>query len=827
MERRAQAAESLIATSSGQAALDYAIQAADLYMRAAGEAATKRDATRLRLKCQQLITQAERLKAAITGHQPTQPPSLLQRTSRLHGNSFPPWSAEPTEKDFSLSSGDEPFTDESTFTLSPRQAATFGGWKRPRELYEDGGTDGWVFMNSENGCDLVQDMTTDCSVVASLCAAMRILTGRNSVLSSVLFPFDKAKGVPKFSPSGRYVLRLHFNGCFRRVVIDERLPASTTDRTLYVVDRRNPQLIWPALLEKAYLKVRGGYDFPGSNSGTDLWVLTGWIPEQLFLQREDLDIDSVWERIKAAHDSEDVVVTLGTGRISSEEEDVLGLIGEHDYAVMDLDVAGDSRRLLVKNPWCNGPVWRGSAYRASITDDSAIQPTDPEPANSLLAAGSFWMSLEDVVQHFESMYLNWNPGRFSQRQDHHFNWKMPSPKLASSLVHNPQYSLQSPKGGEVWILVSRHFMDAELEIARNRTDTMAAVSGQLGFMSILIFDNNGHRVQVSDGDLYRGPYVDSPQTLARLDASPMKRYIIVIDQHEFPLPEYTLTLSLFSQDPLRVKEAGDAMTHTKEITGSWTRRTAGGNSACTTYGTNPQFKLSLAQASPLSILLSTDIQDVHVHIDLVWAKGKRVQTLKARDITGSSGEYRRGCAVANITHVDAGVYTLVCSTFDAGQLADFALRISSMTPVTLEPVPADAAGRLRKTLTPFQLSDGEEVRRAQLSVSWLTRMSVTARSVIQTNLDPGSRPSSTLMVRLSVVHGWAPERTTIAVSGEGEYQELKSVVRTPELDMEPARLQREGMWLVVETMGTSQIGECIELELHSDAPVNIGRWELV
>lgn len=68
-------------------------------------------------------------------------------------------------------------------------------------------------------------------------------------------------------------------------MIDERLPASTTDRTLYVVDRRNPQLIWPALLEKAYLKVRGGYDFPGSNSGTDLWVLTGWIPEQLFLQR--------------------------------------------------------------------------------------------------------------------------------------------------------------------------------------------------------------------------------------------------------------------------------------------------------------------------------------------------------------------------------------------------------------------------------------------------------------------------------------------------------------------------------------------------------------
>jgi hypothetical protein len=43
-----------------------------------------------------------------------------------------------------------------------------------------------AFMNSSSGCDLVQDVTTDCSVVASLCAAMRILTGRNSVKASGL-----------------------------------------------------------------------------------------------------------------------------------------------------------------------------------------------------------------------------------------------------------------------------------------------------------------------------------------------------------------------------------------------------------------------------------------------------------------------------------------------------------------------------------------------------------------------------------------------------------------------------------------------------------------
>jgi calpain-7 len=68
-------------------------------------------------------------------------------------------------------------------------------------------------------------------------------------------------------------------------MIDDRLPTSNSIRNLHVIDRNNPELLWPALIEKAYLKVRGGYDFPGSNSGTDLWVLTGWIPEQVFLQR--------------------------------------------------------------------------------------------------------------------------------------------------------------------------------------------------------------------------------------------------------------------------------------------------------------------------------------------------------------------------------------------------------------------------------------------------------------------------------------------------------------------------------------------------------------
>jgi calpain-7 len=107
----------------------------------------------------------------------------------------------------------------------------------------------------------------------------------DELLCTVFYPYDKIKRRPVISESGKYIFRFNFNGGFRKVVIDDRLPDSSTARTLYVADRQNPGLLWPALLEKAYLKVRGGYDFPGSNSGTDLWVLISWIPEQILLQR--------------------------------------------------------------------------------------------------------------------------------------------------------------------------------------------------------------------------------------------------------------------------------------------------------------------------------------------------------------------------------------------------------------------------------------------------------------------------------------------------------------------------------------------------------------
>ncbi|EFX00051.1 calpain-like protease [Grosmannia clavigera kw1407] len=752
--------EALASQSVGQTALDHVITAVELYMKAVQEATSPVERSRLRRKCKELMAHGERLKAAAapveaamsslslkgaaSSSEPKDPnPRLsrelskkeqiiLLRSSRLHGSLFPPWETEPPNDMFSLSNSSSAlYEDNVEFSMSKQQYKVFAGWRRPAELFpehsqadeqlaQDAQSNMFMLANQEP--DLVQDITTDCSVVASICAIVRHTTGhsdRPSLLSKIMYPYDHSNDWPLLSENGKYVFRMFFNGAPRRVVVDDRLPSSTS-RTLFVVDRQNPTLLWPALLEKAYLKVHGGYDFPGSNSGTDLWVLTGWIPEQIFIQSKEEQPDLLWERIKKAYDSGDVMLTLGTGRLSAEEEG-LGLAGEHDYAVLDIqvDMAGN-RRMLVKNPWCDNLVWRG----IGISPDAAL----PEATSSSTVptaapmTGTFWIGYEDILQYYETLYLSWNPSLFSHCQHHHFSWTLPSKAAAHSLAHNPQYAFQPADDGTVWILLNRHFQDADLDYARQKRYSEQAdktpedaAAGQPGYIALYVFAVDGQRVQLPDRPrwTHRVPLVDSPQTLLRFEGRRAMRYTAVVEP------------------------AVDALAYYQEVADEWSMETAGGSAASPDFVRNPQYALTVPTATPLSLLLCAESDDVPLRVDLVWARGRRVASLAVRDLVVSSGEYHRGSALALVMPrgvsagsvrsgvgssigssgsagfgpgtVDAGTYTVVVSTFERGQQTRLVLRVGSAVPVTLQPIPAEDSGKLRTSLESLMLMlDGSD-----------------------------------------------------------------------------------------------------------------------
>lgn len=90
-------------------------------------------------------------------------------------------------------------SDSSEFSFSKKQNEIFDGWKRPAEIFNDSGPE--LFENimvAKTNSDLVQDITTDCSVVASLCAVMRHLNP------------NKKDSVSRLKASVKKPLTVHF-----------------------------------------------------------------------------------------------------------------------------------------------------------------------------------------------------------------------------------------------------------------------------------------------------------------------------------------------------------------------------------------------------------------------------------------------------------------------------------------------------------------------------------------------------------------------------------------------------------------------------------------
>ena len=615
------------------------------------------------------------------------------------------------------------------------------------------------------------------------------------------------------------------------MVIDDYLPTSNNSRILHVVDRSHPGYLLPALIEKGYLKVRGGYDFPGSNSGTDVHILTGWIPEQVFLHDEEVIPDELWDRVLDGFEKGNALLTIGTGRLPRREQQQLGIAAEHDYAILDMRTRGIVREMLIKNPWSDGDVWRGTTIDEYNGLSAAVDGLAMDSSAGQLAPGTFWMDFGNVFQHFENLYLNWNPSLFKHRIDHHLTWNLEKfPILPGLFDGNPQFLFYSEYGGEVWVLLNRHFRTGDYSLSSK---------GRNGYIALLVVDGLGHRALFPGRTIVRGPFVDSPNTMVKVDLPPKKALTAIVVAQDLRLEKYNFTVSVFSHTAISVSAATARYAQRSTLSAAWTRSTAGGNSDSPTFFKNPQFVFTLPQKCDVAVILThrgaeEALEPVHMKAVIMYSNGTRVNAPRPHDIKASTGDYRTD-AVGSEINLDAGAYTIICSTFEPKQYAKFLLSLhtSSTQPCPLRPLPVEGSGRLTVTSPLAVFSENVQRLLAPLMIRRITKSILI--------VSPGSSPSRTGMapgmrslLKISLEQGQGPYKKCLASSAtvDDEYSNFISGVRIEDINLLPEMClpTSGGLWLVLERFSNTSLGaqqvETYEVEVLTEERIEIGAWGL-
>ncbi|KAK3914813.1 Calpain-7 [Frankliniella fusca] len=596
---------------------------------------------------------------------------VLLATSRINEREYVPFMSIDLKEKFQYAI---PFSDRDGFlALSPKQKAAFEKWARPRDYCEDP----VMVSGNVDPYSIKQTIVSDCSFVASLAiSALYERRFKKRLITSIIYPKNRNKD-PVYNPFGKYMIKLHINGVPRKVIIDDSLPMGRHGELLCSYSTNRSEL-WISLLEKAYMKVMGGYNFPGSNSNIDLHALTGWIPERKSILPNDKDFNSsaLFDMLLTHIKKGNVLATVATGELSEQEAERAGLVPTHAYAVLDVEKINGVRLMKLKNPWSH-LRWRGNYSELDTIhwtkDMKDALNFNPDSA-AMFDNGVFWIDYESILRFYDVFYLNWDPQMFKYTYCIHQSWKAgTSPvKDAYNIGENPQFRLEvGPGEGTVWILLSRHITNIQ-DFKDNRE-----------FITVLVYKTEGKRVYYPyDPEPYiDGVRINSPHYLCKINLSEnsSRKYTLVISQYEKMHTIY-YTLRAYATCPFKLEKIRNPYIHSKVVNGEWKGSSAGGcANHPATYLRNPRYQVVLESVKNCKILLDLrGPKQYQMGLDII-SHDSSPNNVRKR----SSGVYRSGFVAFEVDDLPPGKYDIVPSTFLPEQEGPFILTFKSSCPFKL------------------------------------------------------------------------------------------------------------------------------------------------
>lgn len=220
-------------------------------------------------------------------------------------------------------------------------------------------------------------------------SALSVLAEHGQRISK-LFPSDQ------INDSGAYGVYVNKNGAWNVIVVDDYFPCSSPSAGPSFSKSNGPEL-WVLLLEKAWAKIHGSYEKIELGLTKDvLRDLTG-APCMVFTT----DDPEAWNKLLDA-ESKKYLLTASAGNTKASQQliEQMGLIGQHAYAILDVQAVttatGPARLLKMRNPWGNRE-WSGDWSDESPLWTPALKA---QLGYSKANDGSFWISFEDFSTYF-------------------------------------------------------------------------------------------------------------------------------------------------------------------------------------------------------------------------------------------------------------------------------------------------------------------------------------------------------------------------------------------------------------------------------------------
>ncbi|ESL09420.1 calpain-like cysteine peptidase [Trypanosoma rangeli SC58] len=508
-----------------------------------------------------------------------------------------------------------------------------------------------------------QTVVGDCSMVCSLiiCAAYQQRFPKGKIISNVIYPQDN-NGDPILNPKGKYCVKMLINGITRLITVDDRFPAAPRTGRLLCTYSKDETELWVSIMEKAFVKLCGGsYEFPGSSSSSDLYKLSGWLPDSVALTSKDFDPELQWRRLYKRHEDGSLLMTASTAAMPEAEERSLKLASSHAYAVLKLREVNGERLLQLKNPW-GRESWSGTYSRGDRRAAARALLAQLQYTELLAEQGVFWITWNDLCTHFSRCSLSWNPymlyktpegmSRRPTRLSCHrrFPYTMSTGQM-------PQFHIgviNAPRPSRMHLVFARHVKNVEefgLQFVEDGSKVpfvavkvydvtqFPSIAQQLGAacsFEMCYCRRLAHGTELDAGfaPLHDVLYKNmSEHTLSfNCPAGTTNLLVVVSRTASTWKDEFSFSLTLHTEWPqVKLNEAAPSLSgvymhfipqvnlkHCTVQQGRWEKGVScGGRTGLQTFAYNPQYLLTLSSPSMLSARLHVPDQDVSAQLHVV------------------------------------------------------------------------------------------------------------------------------------------------------------------------------------------------------------------